>query len=361
MQTILLIILTLLALGLVAVVLYLLQQLKASQNTPEPQKDMFLMLQQQMQEMSKVMDQKLGESSRSMYETKEHLHQTIQRQFGHTTKVISDITEKLTSLDKTNQQVIGFREQLNNLEKVLTHQKNRGSLGEAGLHLVLENILPPTAYELQYKFDDGDTVDAIVKTKDGLIPVDAKFSLDNYQRILDAVDDEQKAKLEKDFKNDLKKRIDETAKYIKPKFGTMEFAFMFIPAEAIYYDLLVNEVGAVKVNTQNLVDYAFRERKVIIVSPTTFAAYLQTVLQGLRALKIEEGAKEIQKNVEKLGKHIAAYDEYYKKLGNSLQTTVNHYNTGYKELNKIDKDVMKITGGEKLLAVEEVDTPMLEQ
>lgn len=361
MQTTLLIILTLLILGLLGVVLYLLKQIKASQNAPEPQKDMFLLLQQQMQEINKTMDSKLSESSKSMHETKQHLHDTIQRQFGHTSKIITDITEKLTSVEKTNQQVLGLGEQLNNLQKVLTHQKNRGSLGEAGLQIVLENILPPTAFEMQYKFADGDTVDAVVKTKDGLIPVDAKFSLENYQRILESVDDDQKARLEKDFKNDLKKRIDETAKYIKPKYGTMEFAFMFIPAEAIYYDLLVNEVGAVKVNTQNLVDYAFRERKVIIVSPTTFAAYLQTVLQGLRALKIEEGAKEIQKNVEKLGKHITAYDEYYKKLGNSLQTTVNHYNTGYKELGKIDKDVMNITGAEKLIEVEEVTRPLLEQ
>lgn len=360
METIFLLTLLILVIGLFVVIFQLQKKLDASQQTENPQTDMFLLLQQQMQDMSKVMDSKLTESSKSMHETKEHLHQTIQRQFGHTSKIITEITEKLTSLDKTNQQVVGFREQLNNLEKVLTHQKNRGSLGEAGLQVVLENILPPTAFQMQYRFEDGDTVDAVVKTKDGLICVDAKFSLDNYQRIIDAVDDEQKAKLEKEFKNDLKKRIDETAKYIKPKFGTMEFAFMFIPAEAIYYDLLVNEVGAVKVNTQNLVDYAFRERKVIIVSPTTFAAYLQTVLQGLRALKIEEGAKEIQKNVEKLGKHIAAYDEYYKKLGSSLATTVNHYNTGYKELNKIDKDVMKITGGEKLLDVEEVDRPLLE-
>jgi DNA recombination protein RmuC len=360
MQTTLLIILTFLILGLFGVVLYLLKEMKTPKVEEAPQKDMFLMLQQQMQDMSKVMDTKLTESSKSMSETKEHINQTIQRQFGQSSKIITEITAKLTSLDKTNQEVVGFREQLNNLEKVLTHQKNRGSLGEAGLHLVLENILPPTAYTLQYRFEDGDTVDAVVKTKDGIIPVDAKFSLDNYNRILATEDAELKSRLEKDFKADLKKRIDETAKYIKPKFGTLDFAFMFIPAEAIYYDLLVNEIGAVKVNTRSLIDYAFMEKKVIIVSPTTFAAYLQTVLQGLRALKIEEGAKEIQKNVEKLGKHIKAYDEYYKKLGNSLSTTVNHFNTGYKELNKIDKDVMKITGAEKMIDVEEVDRPMIE-
>jgi DNA recombination protein RmuC len=259
------------------------------------------------------------------------------------------VTEKVTQLHETNKQVMGFSEQLKNLEKVLTSQKQRGNLGEASLKLVLENILPPTAFKLQYKFDDGDTVDAAIFTKDGIIPVDAKFSLENYTRVINESDVAKRDEFEKEFKNDLKKRIDETSKYIKPGKGTMDFAFMFIPAEAIYYDLLVNEVGAVKVNTRNLMDYAFREKKVIIVSPTTFAAYLQTVLQGLRALKIEEQTKEIIKRVEMLQKHIVAYDDYFKKIGNNLSTTVNSYNTAYTELKKIDKDVVRITGGEKTI------------
>jgi DNA recombination protein RmuC len=119
---------------------------------------------------------------------------------------------------------------------------------------------------------------------------------------------------------------------------------MYIPAEAIYYDLLINEVGSVKVNTRNLIDYAYNEKKVIIVSPTTFAAYLQSVLYGFKAFKIEETAKDIAKNVDSLSKHLKAYEDYYQKIGNSLSTTVNHYNAGYKELGKIDKDVLRVTG-----------------
>jgi len=311
----------------------------------------FILLQNQMQELSKIMDTKLGESTKSM-----------QVQFGQSAKIISDVTEKLTKLDETNKQVIGFSEQLNNLQKVLTSQKQRGNLGEAGLQLVLENILPPTSFQLQYQFKDGDTVDAAIFTKDGIIPVDAKFSLENYTRIIAEQDKDKKIVLEKEFKNDLKKRIDETSKYIKPKEGTLDFAFMFIPAEAIYYDLLVNEVGEVKVNTRSLIEYAFKERKVIIVSPTTFAAYLQTVLQGLRALKIEEQTKDIIKKVERLNDHILKYDVYMSKLGSSLGTTVNSYNTAHKEFKKIDKDVVKISG-EKRELIEEVkiDKPMLEE
>ncbi len=364
MNNVLLGIFGILLLGMLAVIILMYKKLsdagKATEN-PEEQKAIFLMFQQQLQDMQKTMDMKISETHKIVGDGQQNLHHTIQAQFAQSSKIITDITEKLTTLDKTNQQVIGFSAQLSNLEKVLKHQKQRGNLGEAGLNLVLENMLPPTAFKLQYQFPDGDTVDAAIMTKDGIIPVDAKFSLDNYERLIHEPEGPNREMLEKEFKNDLKKRIDETSKYIKPNAGTLEFAFMFIPSEAIYYDLLINEVGAVKVNTRNLIDYAFNERKVIIVSPTTFAAYLQTVLQGLRALKIEESAKVIKKNVEMLGKHLLAYDEYMKKLGVSLGTVINHYNTANKELGKIDKDVLKITGGQSDLGTREtIDRPMLD-
>ena len=307
------------------------------------------MLLDENRELRREMDSKLSQT-----------HNASQRQYSESAKIIGDITEKLTSLEKTNQQVIGFSEQLSNLEKVLKHQKQRGNLGEAGLKMVLENILPPDSFKLQYQFPDNDTVDAAIFTKEGIIPVDAKFSLDNYERLIHEDDEDKKNELENEFKKDLKKRIDETSKYIKPKYNTLEFAFMFIPAEAIYYDLLINEVGAVKVNTRSLIDYAFIEKRVIIVSPTTFSAYLHTVLQGLQALKIEEGAKVIRKNVEALQKHIISYEEYMRKLGASLSTSVNHYNTASKEFGKIDKDVVKITGGEAVIETILIEKPEVE-
>jgi len=303
------------------------------------------------------LDKKLSETYKINQDNANKSAQLIQGISNQSSKLISEITEKLTKLDETNKQVISFSEQLNNLEKVLTNQKTRGNLGEAGLKLVLENILPPTAYELQHPFKDGDIVDAVIITKEGLIPVDAKFSLDNYNRIINESEADKKLILEKEFRNDLKKRIDETAKYIKPKENTMDFALMFIPAEAIYYDLLVNEVGAVKVNTRSLIDYAYNEKRVIIVSPTTFAAYLQTILQGLRSLQIEEGAKMIRKNVESLGRHLLSYDDFMKKLGTSMSTTVNHYNNAYKEFKKIDKDIIKITDKKSAVEILEIDRP----
>ena len=307
-----------------------------------------LLLQQQVQELSRVIDGRLSETSRSMQESmhlqfseSQKLVQAINRQMSD--QLLDAKKSSIESLE-ASKQVLAVTEQLQNLEKVLKHQKQRGTLGEAGLTLILENMLPPTAFKLQYQFPDGETVDAAIFTKDGIIPVDAKFSLDNYNRLIAETDEERRADRERDFKQDLKRRIDETAKYIKPKDGTLPFAFMFIPAEGIYYDLLVNEVGAVKVNTRSLIDYAYRDRNVIIVSPTTFAAYLQSVLYGFRAFQIEEQAKDIVKNVEMLMRHLAAYDDYYKKLGNALNTAFNQYTNGAKEFKKIDKDIFRITG-----------------
>lgn len=321
--------------------------LKKEEKKDESQSGLIL-LQQQLQELTRTLDERMGESNRTMQEgarmqfrESKELIQEINKEVN---EQLRNVVRGVTEVSESSKQVFTVAEQLQNLEKVLKHQKQRGNLGEASLQLALENMLPPTAYKLQYQFPGGDIVDAIIITKDGMIPVDAKFSLDNYRRLVDETDEVRREELEKEFKNDLKKRIDETAKYIRPKDETLPFAFMYIPAEAIYYDLLVNEVGAVKVNTRSLIDYAYKDKNVIIVSPTTFAAYLQSVLYGFRAFKVEESAKQIGKHVESLSRHLKAYDDYFKKVGNSLGTTVNHYNAAQKELGKVDKDVMRITG-----------------
>jgi len=317
----------------------------------QPKNDAALaMLQQQLNQVSQTLDQKLGESNRAM-----------QEQFGQSFKVIADVTQKLTELDTTNKQVVGFAGQLQSLENILKNPKQRGILGEYYLETVLKNVLPPQSFQMQYKFKNGEIVDAVVFVKEKIIPIDSKFSLENYNKIVNEKDESRKIELEKIFKNDLKTRIDETSKYIRPNEGTMEFALMFIPSEGIYYDLLINEVGAVKVNTRDLIEYAFTQKRVIIVSPTNFLAYLQTVLQGLRALQIEESTKEIRQRVEMLGKHLCAYDDYLQKLGGHLATSVNTYNAAYKEFGKIDKDVLKITdNGRDKLEVKQIDRPNVE-
>lgn len=309
------------------------------------------LLQRELQELTRTLDTRLTESSRQV-------HHSLTSQLGESARLIREVTAGLTKLDETNRQVVSFADELQNLQDILKNPKQRGVLGEYYLETVLKNVLPPGRFELQYAFADGQIVDAAIFLDKGrIVPVDSKFSLENYNRLLATRDPGERERIEKVFRADLKQRIDETAKYIRPDEHTMDFAFMFIPSEGVYYDLLVNQVGSVKSSSRDLLEYAFRDKKVIIVSPTSFLAYLQTVLQGLRALEIEEGAKEIRKRVEELGRHLAAYTEYYGKMGSALQTTVNHYNAAGKELRKVDKDVLRITGASPELAVPALEGP----
>ncbi len=301
----------------------------------------FSLLMQQVADLQKVVDHKLSQSEQSMRES-------MRDQSTQSARIISDITERLTRLDEGNKQVIGFAEGLQQLQDILKNPKQRGVLGEYYLETLLKNILPPSGYAMQYAFPDGTIVDAAVFVKDKVIPVDSKFSLENYNRMIEEREPMRKKDLAKIFENDLKNRIAETAKYIQPENSTMDFAFMFIPHEAIYYDLLVGSVG-VGEDAENLIQRAASKYRVIIVSPTSFLAYLQTVLQGLKALQIEESAKEIRKRVDELGRHLFAYEEYHNKLGTTLKTVVNHYNAASKELKKVDKDVMRIAGSEATL------------
>ncbi|MFH1386950.1 MAG: DNA recombination protein RmuC [bacterium] len=271
--------------------------------------------------------------------------QVIQRQFMQSAGIIKEVTEKLTKLDETNKQVLDFSGKLQSLENILKNPKQRGILGEYFLETMLGNVLAPGQYKMQYKFKNGEIVDAAIFYRDKIIPVDAKFSLEKYNKIMEETAEAARTQLEKEFRLDLKNRIDETSKYIRPLENTTDFAFMFIPAEGIYYNLLIYKVGTIEISSQDLIEYAFKKH-VIIVSPTSFFAYLETVLHGLKALQMEENVKEIIKKVGELSKHLVNYESHMQKLGGTLGTAVNQYNASYKEFGKIDKDIYKITAGE---------------
>ncbi len=310
---------------------------------------------QQLNELARTVDNKIGESHKQVNES-------LKFHSSESNKIIRDVTERLTRLDETNKQVISFADQLQSLQDILKNPKQRGTIvGEYYLETILSRVLPPKTYKIQYAFSNGEIVDAVVFVKDKIIPIDSKFSLENYNRIIEANQGGNNPEpFIQEFKKDIKKRIDETSKYIRPNENTLEFAFMFIPHESIYYDLLVAEVGNIKINTQDLVEYAFK-KKVIIVSPTSFLAYLQTVLQGLNALEIEKGAKEIIKSIGELGIHLRAYETYHEKLGNSLNTVLGHFNKSDQEFKKIDKDVLRIAGSSPELALLEVEKPKFEE
>lgn len=300
----------------------------------------------------------LGESMGDRLERSQIQVQTsVQQQLHQSARLVADVTERLAKLDDTNRRVIDVADELKTLQNVLQNPKQRGVFGEFYLQSVLENVLPSKQYQMQYRFDDGQIVDAVIFLDKGqMLPVDSKFSLENYNRMIESGDKaERQAWLQK-VRADLKLRIDETAKYIRPRQNTMDFAFMFIPSESLYYDLLINTVGSGS-SSRDLIEYAFRDKRVIIVSPTSFLAYLQTVLQGLRSLQIEEQAKDIQLRVGQLGLHIKKFDELLTKMGKSLSVTVGHYNTSYRELAKVDKDVVRIAGGETRVEPELLDRP----
>jgi DNA recombination protein RmuC len=297
---------------------------------------------------------------------KDHLTQRLDKsseqmakQYQASAKIVRDVTTKLIELEKTNARVGDIATELKTLQNVLQNPKQRGVLGEFYLEQILQNMLPPGSFKLQYKLGEGMMVDAAIFMGDKILPIDSKFSLENYNRLIEAKGEGRKT-LEKAFKDDLKKRIDETSKYIQPKKGTLDQALMFIPSEAIYYDLLANKVGDAGVSGRNLMQYAAVDKHVSIVGPSTLAAMLQVVGQGLKSFEIQKDTEIIRKNIEQLQKHLLAYDAYYKRIGSSLGATVNHYNNASKELGKIDRDIVKIGGGDTVLEVELIDKPALE-
>ena len=297
--------------------------------------------------------------NQTLNERMDKTQSSMQFQLRQSSALINDVSRRLTKLDETNRRVVDVADELKTLQNVLQNPKQRGVFGEFYLNSILGNVLSPNQWQAQYRFKNGDIVDAVIfLDKHRILPIDSKFSLENYNRYVEAADKDAKARLLTRVRMDLKNRIDETSKYIRPAENTMDFAFMFIPSESLYYDLLISNVGQGG-SSRDLIEYAFRDKRVIITSPTSFMAYLETVLQGLRSLQIEEQAKEIQKRVAQLGMHIAKYDEYMSKLGNSLGTTVNHFNNAYKEFAKVDKDIVKIAadGSTPQISPEVVDKP----
>lgn len=313
-------------------------------------------LKERLQNLSQQFETKIGEQTRSI---DNKLTKTVKSQLEDSRELIKNITEEISEVKETNQDVLDITQSLEDLEQVLKNQKERGALGEAGLELILENMLEPSSFDLQYSFDDGDAVDAVIRAKDGIIPVDAKFPLSNYQQIKEAETDSERDTAVKQFKRDVKERIKETAKYIRPDENTLPFALMYVPAEGVYYDLLVNKVGEAGANTRNLIEFA-QEKNVIIVSPTTMAAYLHTILQGLRAFRIEKNAERIQEGIESLRKHLKSYEDQHKRLGKNLNAVVNKYDKSSVKLRGIGRDVRQVADGDFELDGVEVNNPKLE-
>ncbi|HEU4715828.1 MAG TPA: DNA recombination protein RmuC [Candidatus Saccharimonadales bacterium] len=346
------IVLGVIILGFAAVIFYLNQRLRELKNSSAVE-----MVKSDVTELTRsiaMLQQSMGDK---LERGNANVQTSLQKQLTESARLVADVTQRLAKLDETNRRVVDVADELKTLQNVLQNPKQRGVFGEYYLQSVLENVMAPGQFQMQYKFNDGEIVDAAIFLEKGkVLPVDSKFSLENYNRFIESGDKTERDRLLQKIKIDLKGRIDETSKYIRPSENTMDFAFMFIPSESLYYDLLINNVGAAG-SSRDLIEYAFRDKHVIIVSPTSFMAYLQTVLQGLRSLQIEEQAKDIQIRVGKLGQHIGKFETYMQKLGSALGTTVNHYNAAHKELGKVDKDIVKIAGSDPSIEPQLLDRP----
>ena len=310
----------------------------------------------------KEIEEKLQDINKGITNFQNNSKEDMQKQFASSNKVIKEVTAELEKIKGTNNQVLGFANQMKTLEKILSNQKQRGILGEIQLENLLANVLPPELFQMEYHFNNGEAVDAMVKVGNFIIPIDAKFSLDNYNKMIESQDKNEIVSLEKTFKDDIKKRIDETSKYIRPSEKTTDYAYMFIPADGLYQDLLNSRVGALKINSKDLVSYAY-SKKVMIVSPMSLFPMLQITVKALHNMKVERSVEEIMRNIEKLSNHLNSYKQAHDSLGKTISTAVNHYNKSSKEFNKINKDITNISGGKSSIELKEntLERPQLNE
>lgn len=263
----------------------------------------------------------------------------------------TQIVERLTKLDGATEQMLQKAGELTRLEHVLRPPKARGGFGEILLENLLRDRLPPSAYSMQHTFKSGERVDAVINVE-RLIPIDAKFPFDNFERMVEAEDDTARTLHEKAFSRDLKGHIDAIAdKYIKPAEGTYEFAFMYLPVEGIYYELVAGKTGA-------LLDHA-HERRVFPVSPTTFTAYLQVIAFGLKGMEFEQNAHEVMAYLADLRQDFGRFRDDFEVVGKHLGNAQGKYTEAERRLNRLDGKLERASEHEAP-TLEAAATPHLE-
>jgi DNA recombination protein RmuC len=323
-----------------------------------------LLLQNQINSVVQSLDYKLSETNKiindQLHLSNERLHlqsnsnnDLLRKISENNNQVLKEVTEKLTRVEDTNRQVVGFAEQLQSLEKILKNPKQRGLYGEYYLETILANVLPKSIYKVQYPFIDGVIVDAVILASDKIVPIDAKFSLEAYNRMCDAPDVITRTRFEKEFISDVKKRIDETSKYIKPEENTINVAFMFVPADGVYQEII--KIGTSE-STFDIINYAY-SHKVVIVSPTSFFAYLQTVLQALNTLQIEGKLLDIVKYLNESTRYLKEFEENMNKVGKNIITLSNSFNRASDDARKLSSRISKVTNNqENLIGIEKVES-----
>ncbi|MBP7836011.1 MAG: DNA recombination protein RmuC [Candidatus Omnitrophica bacterium] len=279
--------------------------------------------------ISSQVNERLNQMNQSLQEA----NKIIGSNLGNATNVFGNVKEQLGRLAETNKQIVDISKDISSLQELLRAPKFRGAMGEMLLANLLSQVLPKDHYSTQYRFKSGEAVDAVIKLGERLVPVDAKFSLENFQKMLETPDEQLKIPLRKRFIQDVKNRIDEiSAKYILPQENTYDFALMYIPAENVYYEVIIKE---------DIFSYSM-SKKVIPVSPNTFYAYLEVICLGLKGLKVEENAKNILKSLSALGIEIDRFKEEFNVLGSHLNNASTKYTDSQKRLEKVSDKLINI-------------------
>jgi DNA recombination protein RmuC len=282
----------------------------------------------QLTDRSAEVDRRLLGVTETMDRRLAELDTKVDRRLENASQTTNKIHERLGKVDEATTQMLERAKDLARLEQALRPPKARGGFGELLLENLLRDRLPPAAYQMQYTFDSGERVDAIVRV-DRDIPVDSKFPLDNFTRLVEAETDDERQLAERQFARDVKLHIDAIAgKYIRPDEGTYDFAFMYIPVEAVYYELACGKTGA-------LLSYA-HERRVFPVSPTTFTAYLQVIALGLRGMQIEQHAHEVMAYVAELQRDFERFADDFDKIGTHIGHAQSKYHEAGKRLDRFE-------------------------
>ncbi len=277
----------------------------------------------------------------------------VQKASQHFAERVQEVQTRLAQLDEANKRILEVGRSISSLQEILRAPKVRGGLGEFMLGDLLAQIMPAEFFTLQYSFKSGERVDAVIRLSQGLVPVDAKFPLENFQKALMTQEEVAKRGFLKLFAGDVKKHVDAIArKYILPNEGTCDFALMYIPAENVFYEAFIKD--EVLADGKGLREYTF-EKHIIPVSPNSFYAYLHTILLGLRGLKVEERAREIIKHLSALQGQLLRFQEEYRKVGRHLEQAKGSFDSAQRQLEKFS-DRLSAVETPPLLPVDEEPT-----
>lgn len=272
-------------------------------------------------------------------------HQNMNERLDNAARALSSVNEHFGRMEEATKRIFEVGKDISGLHDILRAPKLRGNLGEFFLNDILSQYLPHDKYEMPYTFRSGEKVDAAVHLADGkIVPIDAKFPLENFRKMIESDSDEDKKKMRKNFLSDVKKRIDEIARYIVPDEGTMDFALLYIPAENVYYEVIIKDES-----DESIAAYAFKKR-VIPVSPNNFFVYLQTILIGLRGLQIEKNAHEIQNSLVRLQGDFGRFGECFEVIGTHINNAGNKFEEAKRRFDKLSNKLETI---ETMQAIEE--------